>query len=370
MTSKKIVIFGLFLVLLCLVYVKYFTQGSEQKNEPIPIETNAGNLDVFLITETDNSITVKACDTGKFARGCSTNQIPMITEQNGIKVYRKTGFDVAFLKENGQWKSLGNVFLLQVMGKPQKPKPIFARDCGDWQIAIKTETDHDITVEDCAWGMGWDCGTYKLPKVSDKDGIKVYKKSADGVVFTNNNGKWGIANHMCADRKIEKRTGPIFQTNCMDFEMLVTAETDKDITVKRDFRKIYNIPKVADKNGIKVYSDGTRLYHKDIEAFVNNNDEWELLGHLCSRTESVKVLEYKCPNSARTINVNDYTGKGLIYIDINNCTDSDVSVCDQTNSFLFMLKDTEITDKEVFTNGNLQIEHSNETWIVDDKICE
>ncbi|MBR4624909.1 MAG: hypothetical protein IKO56_05170 [Alphaproteobacteria bacterium] len=374
MSSKKIILFVLILACAGILYVKFAASNKNEiqglLEEPITVETNAMNLSVSIIAETDNDIIVKACDTPKTVfSDCTTNKLSKVSEHNGIKVYRRGTHDVAFVKDNGKWKTFGNVFLLSVMEKIEKqPKAIFARGCGDWKIAVIEETEKDIKVEDCAWGMGWSCSTYKIPKISDQDGVKIYKE--DEVIFTNNNGKWGLTGHMCADRKIERKTGPIFQANCMDFEMLITAETDNEITVKRDFRTIYNIPKVAEQDGVKVYSDGKLLYHKDREAFINNNGEWVLLGHLCSKVNSTEVLTYKCPKSDRIIKVNSYTNNGLIVADIIECHNSDISKCEPQNNALFMLKDMTISDKDVFVNGDLRIEHAQNDWFVDDKLCE
>lgn len=374
MSSKKIILFGLILACAGVFYVKFATSNKNEiqglLEEPITVETNAMNLSVSIIAETDNDIIVKACDTPKNVfSDCTTNKLSKVSEHNGVKVYRRGTHDVAFIKDNGKWKTFGNVFLLSVMEKIEKqPKAIFARGCGDWKIAVMEETEKEIKVEDCAWGMGWSCSTYKIPKISDQDGVKIYKE--DDVVFTNNNGKWGLTGHMCADRKIERKTGPIFQANCMDFEMLITAETDNEITVKRDFRTVYNIPKVAEKDGVKVYSDGKLLYHKDREAFINNNGEWILLGHLCSKVNSIEVLTHKCPESDRIIKLNSYADNGLIVADIIECPDSETSKCDPQNNALFMLKDTTISDKDVFVNGDVRIEHDQNNWVIDDKLCE
>ena len=367
MSYKKYIIFGLFLVCAGIVYVKFAASKKTGEiqgllAEPIAVETNAMNLSVSIIAETDNDIIVKACDTPS---DCTTNKLSKISEHNGIKVYRRGTHDVAFVKDNGKWKTFGNVFLLSVMEKIEKqPKAIFARGCGDWKIAVMEETEKDIKVEDCAWGMGWSCSTYKIPKVSDQDGVKIYKE--DEVVFTNNNGKWGLTGHMCADRKIERKTGHIFQANCMDFEMLITAETDNEITVKRDFRTIYNIPKVAEQDGVKVYSDGKLLYHKDREAFINNNGEWVLLGHLCSKVSSTEVLTHKCPKYGRTLKVNSYDAYGLIVVEIQAPHIS----CESKDDAIFMLKDTSITDKDIFINGDFRIEHTKNDWIIDEKLCD
>jgi hypothetical protein len=35
-----------------------------------------------------------------------------------------------------------------------------------------------------------------------------------------------------------------------------------------------------------------------------------------------------------------------------------------------MLKDMTISDKDVFVNGDLRIEHDQNDWFVDDKLCE
>jgi hypothetical protein len=350
-----------------LVYVKFAANGETDAipgllDKPIPVETRAMDLSVSIIAETDNDIIVKACNTN-----CTTNKLFKTSEHNGITVFRRGTHDVAFIKDNGKWKTVGNVYLLSIMEQiEQKPKPIFASECGDWKIAVMEETEKYIKVKDCAWGMGWECGTYKLPKVSDNDGIKVYKKSDDSVVFTNNNGKWEIANHMCADRKTERKTGPIFQANCMGFEMLVMSETEKDITVKRDFRTTYSIPKVAEQDGIKVYSDGKFLYHKDREAFINDNDEWILLGHLCSKVDSKEVLIYQCPKHGRTIKVNYYDDYGLIVAEIQEPR----YLCESKDDYMFMLKDKSVTDKDVFINGDFRIEHTQNDWIIDNKLCD
>ncbi len=287
MSYKKYIIFGLFLVCAGIVYVKFAASKKTGEiqgllAEPIAVETNAMNLSVSIIAETDNDIIVKACDTPKNVfSDCTTNKLSKVSEHNGVKVYRKGTHDVAFIKDNGKWKTFGNVFLLSVMEEIEKqPKAIFARGCGDWKIAVMEETEKEIKVEDCAWGMGWSCSTYKIPKVSDQDGVKIYKK--DEVIFTNNNGKW------------------------------------------------------------------------------------VLLGHLCSKVSSTEVLTHKCPKYGRTIKVNSYDAYGLIVVEIQ---DPHIS-CESKNDAIFMLKDTSITDKDIFINGDFRIEHTKNDWIIDEKLCD
>ena len=367
MLYRKHVIFGLFLMCTSMFYVEAAVSNENEQpqgllDNPIPIETNAGDLKISIIAKTKNDITIKSC--GWFSE-CSTITVPKVFEKNTVKVYRRGKHDIALINENDKWKAVGNVYILDQMEEIEKqPKAIFARGCGDWKIAVMEETEKDIKVEDCAWGMGWSCNTYKIPKISDQDGVKIYKE--DEVIFTNNNGKWGLTGHMCADRKIERKTGRIFQANCMGFEMLITAETDNEITVKRDFRTIYNIPKVAEQDGVKVYSDGKLLYHKDREAFINNNGEWVLLGHLCSEVNSTEVLTHKCSNSNRMIKINNYDNYGLIVAEIQ---DSSVS-CESKDDVLFMLKDKSVTDKDVFINGDFHVEHIQNDWIIDEKLCD
>ena len=48
--------------------------------------------------------------------------------------------------------------------QPQKNNLNIVRNCGDWSISIISQTDNAIKVEDCAWGMGWSCNTYDMPK--------------------------------------------------------------------------------------------------------------------------------------------------------------------------------------------------------------
>ena len=364
MSYRKCIIFCLFSICAVMFYVKFATSNEIKGllEEPIPVKTRA-DLSISIIAETDNYIMVKACAPKNVFSDCTTNKLSKVSEHNGVKVYRRGSHDLAFVNDNGKWKTFGNVWLLSAMEEIEKqPKAILARECGDWKITVMEETEKDIKVEDCAWAMGWGCGTYKLPKVSDNDGIKVYKKSDDSVVFTNNNGKWKIANHMCADRE----TGPIFRASCMDFYMLITAETDNEITVKRDFHTTYNIPKVAEQDGVKVYSDGKLLYHKDREAFINNNGEWVLLGHLCSQVNSTEVLTYKCPKYGRTIKVSEYDAYGLIVAEIQDTHTS----CESKDDAIFMLKDTSITDEDIFINGDFRIKHKQNNWIVDEKLCD
>ncbi len=63
---------------------------------------------------------------------------------------------------------------------------------GDWFGSSKYDEQSDeIIIENCKWGMGWDCDIYKIPKLTEFDGIKIYyNKKRPENTFINDNGVW------------------------------------------------------------------------------------------------------------------------------------------------------------------------------------
>jgi hypothetical protein len=71
-------------------------------------------------------------------------------------------------------------------------------DWGDWYgYSEYDEASDTIHIENCAWGMGYRCNEYKINKIMDQDGIKVYCDNKHKNIFINDNGFWRWENPGC-----------------------------------------------------------------------------------------------------------------------------------------------------------------------------
>ena len=84
-----------------------------------------------------------------------------------------------------------------------------------------------------------------------------------------------------------QKAKPIVSKGCGDWGISVVSETEKHITVEDckwgmgwSCRK-YNIPKIKDQNGLKIYQ-------KDKITFTNDNGKWNLKGHICEDSDDVE----------------------------------------------------------------------------------
>ena len=70
---------------------------------------------------------------------------------------------------------------------------------GDWYGSSKyNEQSDEIIIENCSWGMGYDCNTYKIPKLSEFDNVKIYYSDKHPEnIFINNSGHWKWKNAGC-----------------------------------------------------------------------------------------------------------------------------------------------------------------------------
>lgn len=63
---------------------------------------------------------------------------------------------------------------------------------GDWYGSSKYDEKSDkIIIKNCSWGMGYDCSTHEIPKLTEFDNIKIYyNEKYPENIFINDNGHW------------------------------------------------------------------------------------------------------------------------------------------------------------------------------------
>lgn len=62
----------------------------------------------------------------------------------------------------------------------------------DWFGSSKYDEQSDeIIIENCKWGYGYECDTYKISKLVEFDGIRIYyNEKYPENTFINDNGNW------------------------------------------------------------------------------------------------------------------------------------------------------------------------------------
>lgn len=79
------------------------------------------------------------------------------------------------------------------INKENNQEQIFCHyNVGDWYGSSKYDEQSDeIIIENCAWGMGYDCNTYKIPKLTEFDDVKIYYSDKHPEnIFINDSGHW------------------------------------------------------------------------------------------------------------------------------------------------------------------------------------
>lgn len=167
---------------------------------------------------------------------------------------------------------------------------------------------------------------------------------------------------ICGDRKLEIKTE--------NTDNIIVEFSKKGIEDWESYTKSF--PKVIEQEDKKIYFAGLEDEYKTI--IVNDNGKWELLGginwvaDICSAGYAEDVLEYKCPKIfGLQVNIIDYADK-IIVAQVLNCS-SDSSKCEELKAIV-LVRDKNITDRDVFINGDLRIERTNNSWVIDEKLCE
>lgn len=248
------------------------------------------------------------------------------------------------------------------------------RNCGDWRISIISQTDSAIKVEDCAWGMGWSCNTYDIPKTVTQGLVNIYAK--DQIVFINYGEDWMLLGHICADNMPDSKpeTKPIFTQICNDRKLSVMSETDEYIMVESCgwingwFCGTHKIQKATEINKTKIYSHSS-LWDLYGNVFINNENKWSMLGNPCSNLTD--IFTYKCPNTERFIKITYYKNSDLIIVNNINCKSPDLSGCKAEPHMSILFKDTtSARDQEIFIKDDFYIERTLNGWVVDNKLCD
>lgn len=84
--------------------------------------------------------------------------------------------------------------------KENKQQKIFCHyNFFDWYGSSKYDQQSDeIIIENCKWGMGYKCDKYKIPKLAEFDGIKIYySEKYPENIFINDNENWKWKNAGC-----------------------------------------------------------------------------------------------------------------------------------------------------------------------------
>ena len=167
---------------------------------------------------------------------------------------------------------------------------------------------------------------------------------------------------VCGDRKLEIKTENI--------DNIIVEFSNKKIDGWESDTK--SLPKVIEQEDKKIYFAGLEDEYKTI--IVNDNGEWELLGginwvaDICSAGYAENVLEYKCPKIfGRQVNIIDYANK-IVVAQVSDCS-LDSGGCEELKEIV-LVKDKNIIDRDVFINGNFRIERTNNSWFVDENLCE
>ena len=162
---------------------------------------------------------------------------------------------------------------------------------------------------------------------------------------------------------------------CGDWALEIKSENEDSINVNFSAWGMgwhsheRQIPKLFDQNDKKIYVGDI----KEPYVFIKDKGKWRSLGHFCSDVSSYDALVYRCPNNKeRVLDITGYSDNSLIIIHNKQCEYSIFNNCESVEDikYFVLLRDENITDRDVFINGDLRIERTNNSWVIDEKLCE
>lgn len=174
-----------------------------------------------------------------------------------------------------------NSYSIAQSESPEAEKTFCKYNWGDWRGSSKyDETSDTVYIQNCVWGMGYDCHEYKINKIMDQDGIKVYCDNKHKNIFINDNGFWHWENPGCDKQdiletreEIEKWATEAVAHSLQNYAFKYTCPTTQEqLLVIDKTDKIYVINR--DKKTSRIFSstDNPIIYPTDLNDKFSVNE--------------------------------------------------------------------------------------------------